>query len=393
MRTICTFLLLLLPALCQSVKAQYYQIGHVSATFTDAARSNRPVPVEIYYPADATGDNVAFATAITGRVPVITFGHGFVMTIDAYTNIRNAVVSRGFIIAFPTTEGSFSPSHGTFAQDLVFTMGQVTALGGSASSPLYGHTDTMNCVMGHSMGGGAAMLAAATAGSGIKSMLTFAPAETTPSAITAAANVTIPSLIFAGNNDCVTPPATNQRPMYDGLTSACRQYIGIKGGSHCQMAGTSTTCSFGEGTCTPAPTISRATQHAVIDTFMVPWLRYTLMGSCTDGAIFDTRLATDTSVTSLSTCALCSPAATSVSTTAIAATVLPNPANNWMHILCTDKRYTYLQLLSPDGRILIAAPWLPGMNIPTEHLPHGLYLYKLSGNNVPAISGRVVIQH
>jgi hypothetical protein len=302
-------------------------------------------------------------------------------------------VSRGFIIAFPTTEGSFSPSHGTFAQDLVFTMGQVTALGTNTASSLYGHTDTMNCVMGHSMGGGAAILAAATASSGIKSLLAFAPAETTPSAISAATGVSVPSLIFAGNNDCVTPPATNQRPMYDGLSSACRQYIGIKGGSHCQMAGTSTTCSFGEGTCTPAPTISRAIQHAIIDTFMVPWLRYTLQGSCPDGAAFDARMAADTSVTPQSNCILCSTTGTSRWATTAAVTAHPNPANERLYINCTNERYNQLQLLSAEGRVQHSESWKPGKPILTEHLPAGLFIYKLSGPSVPMLSGRVLIAH
>ena len=30
---------------------QPYQVGHITKTFTDVARSNRSVPVEIYYPA------------------------------------------------------------------------------------------------------------------------------------------------------------------------------------------------------------------------------------------------------------------------------------------------------------------------------------------------------
>jgi len=42
---------------------QPYQVGHLTKTFTDAARSNRSVPVEIYYPADVAGDNKPFAAA------------------------------------------------------------------------------------------------------------------------------------------------------------------------------------------------------------------------------------------------------------------------------------------------------------------------------------------
>ena len=38
--------------------AQTYQIGHISLTFIDSARSNRPVPTEIYYPADVTVERI-----------------------------------------------------------------------------------------------------------------------------------------------------------------------------------------------------------------------------------------------------------------------------------------------------------------------------------------------
>ena len=181
--------------------------------------------------------------------------------------------------------------------------------------------------------------------------------------------------------------------MYIGLSSACRQYIGIKGGSHCQMAGTSATCSFGEGTCTPAPTISRATQHAIIDTFMVPWLRYTLMGSCPDGAAFDARMMTDTSVATQSNCTLCSSAGTPVQTTLAAFAVHPNPAHQWLQITCTDSRYTQVELYSVDGRLLVSESWIPGKRIATVHLPAGIVVYRLSGPSVPSVSGRVLVQH
>jgi len=53
-------------------------------------------------------------------------------------------------------------------------------------------------------------------------MITFAATETSPSAISAARNINIPSLVFSADEDCVTPPATNQLPVYDSLTSNCK---------------------------------------------------------------------------------------------------------------------------------------------------------------------------
>ena len=87
------------------VNAQPYQIGHTTLTFVDASRSNRSIATEIYYPADVAGDNVAVTSQNATQFPSLVFGHGFVMTWDAYQNFWNALVPNGYIIAFPKTEG------------------------------------------------------------------------------------------------------------------------------------------------------------------------------------------------------------------------------------------------------------------------------------------------
>lgn len=372
--------------------AQPYLVGHVTKTFTDAARSNRSVPVEIYYPADTAGDNVAFAAAYAGKAPVISFGHGFVMTYDAYANIRDAVVTNGYIIAFPTTEGSFSPSHGEFGKDLAFVLREVTALGALTTSVLYGKTDTMNCVMGHSMGGGAAFLARSYDPL-IKALVTFAAAETTPSAISAAAMVGAPSLVFAGENDCVTAPSTNQRPMYDALTSACKHYITIKGGSHCQMAGTSTTCSFGEATCTPAPGITRAAQHATIKKYLVPWLNYTLKGNCAAGAMFETDLAADVAVTAAKNCTLCSTTASQNVNNEEGISVAPNPAMDVVNFSTRRLAGSEITIYSAVGSKVYEGELRGSASISTSSFPAGVYFYRVSENGGSVATGRLIVLH
>ncbi len=371
---------------------QPYQVGHITKTFTDVARSNRSVPVEIYYPADVAGDNKPFAATYPGKAPVISFGHGFVMTYDAYANIRDAVVANGYIIAFPTTEGSFSPSHSEFGKDLAFVLREVTALGSEITSVLYGKTDTNNCVMGHSMGGGAAFLARSY-DPAIKAMVTFAAAETTPSAIGAASSVNAPSLVFAGENDCVTAPSTNQRPMYDALTAACKHYITIKGGSHCQMAGASTTCSFGEATCTPAPAITRAVQHATINKYLIPWLNYTLKGSCAAGTTFESDLVADAAVSYAKNCTLCSPTGLGVDGQKKGFYVYPNPASNEI-VVRTDGEATARIIISQvTGRVVYDGHFIGSLAIPSSSFPAGVYLYQISDGEATMVVGRLVVSH
>ena len=320
-------ILLLAVLLCSNLFAQPFQIGHTTITLIDIGRNNRAIPTEVYYPADVVGNNVAVTIASNNKFPVISFGHGFVITWDAYQNIWDALVPEGFIIAFPKTEGGFAPSHTEFGKDIAFVLSELTALGQDTSSLFYNRVDTMNCVMGHSMGGGSAFLAAQFSPA-VKTLATLAPAETNPSAIQAAASLSIPSLIFAGGNDCVTPPPANQIPMFDSLQSSCKTFVSINGGSHCQMADNNFLCSFGEATCTPQPTIMRAEQHIVINRYLLPWLKYELKSDCFSGAQFDSLITTDTNIVFQKTCLLCIATSVNENTATFNIEIFPNPFNN-----------------------------------------------------------------
>lgn len=300
---------------------QSYLIGHSSVLFQDTIR-NRSVTAEIYYPADSTGDDVPLANQLQAA-PVIVFGHGFVMTWSAYSNIWNALVPEGYIVAFPTTETGVSPSHLMFAADIAFLVTAIQREGLNLSSPFYSKVASTSCLMGHSMGGGACFLSYQY-NPGITAMAVLAPAETGPSAIAAAQTIMAPSLIVAGANDCVTPPNTNQVPMYAALPASCKTYLSITGGSHCQMAETNALCSFGEATCLPGPTITRSVQHAIINRYLVPWLNYQLKNDCAQGALFDSRLVSDSQVTYQRTCNLCTGTET-VTVSGSPFSVRPNP--------------------------------------------------------------------
>jgi pimeloyl-ACP methyl ester carboxylesterase len=377
------FLILWSVLLCSNLCAQPFQIGHRTITLTDTSRNFRNIPAEVYYPADAAGNNVPVTTATNDKFPVLTFGHGFVMAWDAYQNIWEALVPEGFIIAFPKTETGFSPSHSELGKDIAFVISQLTALGLNNSSFLYNRVDSMNCVMGHSMGGGSAFLAAQYSPA-VKALATLAPAETNPSAIQAAASLGIPALIFAGGNDCVTPPPANQIPMYDSLQSICKTYISIDGGSHCQMADYNFMCSFGESTCTPQPTITRSEQHIILNRYLLPWLKYELKGDCPAGALFDSLIATDTGIDFQKTFVLCNTTSLNENSPANKIEVYPNPFCDQLFIQCSK---------SAGSKVVIDLYLMNGTKIHSqmysevkanetlklylaENLPSGIYFLK-----------------
>jgi predicted dienelactone hydrolase len=272
------------------IKAQ--SIGHTTITYTDSSRNNRAIATEIYYPATTAGDN----TAITeGTFPIITFGHGFVMTWTAYQHFWEELVPLGYILAFPTTESSFIPNHDNFGKDLRFIITEIQNNGAGLIVPSTSVAST-SAIMGHSMGGGSSFLAAEN-NTDITTMVSFAAANTNPSSIDAAALVNVPTLLFSGVNDYVTPPAEHQNLMYDATTAAYKTQVNITGGGHCYFANDNFNCSFGEGVCSPDPTITRAEQQNMTHDFLQPWLAYYLKNVCAKAQEFQDSLSTSTRIT------------------------------------------------------------------------------------------------
>ncbi len=366
-----------------------FGIGHIDTTFTDPDRNNRAVPVAIYYPADTSGDGVPL-TATQGAFPVLSFGHGFVMGWEAYENLWTAIVPRGYLMVFPKTEGGIAPSHATFAADLAFVIKRCNELNNDNTSVFYGRVGASSAVMGHSMGGGAALLAA-QGNNEITALAVLAAAQTNPSAIAAAANIQLPALLFAGANDCVTPPATNQLAMYEALTGSCKTYISITGGSHCQMAENNFLCSVGEATCSPSAQISRDAQHAVIDNYLVKWLDATLKDDCVAGTAFDSQILTDNAITFQKTCVQCAPLSV-VKTAATSVEVGPNPFADSLTLTGAPTQKLRLVLTDAMGKTVIDQTIRGGGPIPAGHLKPGVYFYTLDGQGTVIGKGKLIKQ-
>ena len=265
-----------------------FQIGHRTVTFNDPARSGgfgsgggpgRQIQTEIYYPSYTAGESTPVATY--PDFPVIVFGHGFAMGWDAYQNLWEHLVPQGYVMAFVRTEGSLipSPSHADFGADLALVVTKMLALNTTAGSPFNGRIKQRAVIMGHSMGGGATMLAAENNAS-LAGIVGLAPAETNPSAIAVCGNISVPGLIFSGSSDGVTPPAEHHIPMYQGISSACKSFVSITGGAHCYFANSNFNCDFGESTSSQGISISRAEQHQKTFSILDPWLRYVMGPDC-----------------------------------------------------------------------------------------------------------------
>lgn len=363
----CFFLIQLIAFSYTSISfGQPYAIGTTSQTFVDASRNNRSIACTISYPAATTGTNTPIANNI---FPVIAFGHGFVMTVDAYQNITDILVPQGFIVAFPSTEGGFSPSHQNFALDLAFIIAQLKLANTQSNSIFYQHVAPKAGIMGHSMGGGCAHLAASLS-TEIDALCTLAPAETNPSAIAASQSIAIPSLIIAGANDCITPVNSNQLPIYTAITNSnCKSIVAITGASHCQMANSNFNCTFGELTCSLAPTISRTQQHAQLAIYLPLWFNSYLKDSCTDRDQLIQIFTTSTAASIQWQCANCSLSQNSNELNTV--TGIPNPSNDKLEFNIPSHQIRSIQLLDLQGKLILEKK--DSNSILLENIPSGTY--------------------
>ena len=280
-----------------SIFSQSFNVGHTSVVFYDSVR-NRSVTTEIYYPADNPGESEPVSD---GDFPVLVFGHGFLMGWESYQNFWTELVPNGYVICFPTTEMGLTPDHLEFGQDLRFIATQMQIETLDNSSIFFNSLAPETGLVGHSMGGGASFLAAEN-NSNIQTLINFAAAETTPSAISAASNITVPSLIFSGDDDCVAPPADHQNLMYNSLNSDCKTQIKIINGGHCYFADENLTCSFGESFCNAGLNITRQEQQSVTNDFLNLWLDYSLKGNQNAFTVFNDSLQTSNRINYLQQC-------------------------------------------------------------------------------------------
>jgi dienelactone hydrolase len=290
-----------------SLYAQF-SVGTTTITFNDPGRTGgfgsgggpgRQIQTEVYYPAASAGTNVPVAT---GDFPVIVFGHGFAMAWDSYDNFWTRYAAQGYILAFPRTEGNLSPSHNDFGLDLRLVAERMNLLNTELSSLFYDKLNGKTAIMGHSMGGGSTYLAAAN-NSSITTVVTFAGAETDPSAIAAAANVTVPAVVMYGSKDGVTPPAEHSIPLYNALGSARKTLVNIVDGNHCRFANANGNCETAELLVSPFGAISRANHHLRMFTVLDPWLAYMLKGGCAAyGTFLNVITATPATISSQTTC-------------------------------------------------------------------------------------------
>lgn len=143
-------------------------------------------------------------------LPAVAFGHGWLQPTSRYEELLRHLASWGVVAVAPATQPGALPSYRQFAVDLRTALDVCVGvrLGNGAISVDPGKLG----LVGHGMGGGCAVLAAA-ADDRCRAVATLALTETMPSAVAAARECTMPGLHLAGGKDRVAPPVGHAQPV------------------------------------------------------------------------------------------------------------------------------------------------------------------------------------
>jgi dienelactone hydrolase len=143
-------------------------------------------------------------------LPAVAFGHGWLQPTSRYEELLRHLATWGVVAAAPATQRGALTSHHQFATDLrtVLDVCAGVRLGDGEISVDPGKLG----LVGHGMGGGCAVLAAAT-DDRCRAVATLALAETLPSAVAAARGCTMPGLHVAGGKDLLAPAIGHAEPV------------------------------------------------------------------------------------------------------------------------------------------------------------------------------------
>jgi dienelactone hydrolase len=201
-----------------------YEAGWTNATLN---REGRTFSTKIYYPSFIEGSEAQIDT-LHGPYQVIAFGHGFFMQNSYYISHYKHLASYGFVVIAPQFPDN---DHLQLAYDLIYCVNFIKTQNSNLTSRFFHLIDlTKAGLSGHSMGGGASLLASAI-DSTISVTAPFAAAETNPSVINLMDQIKGVVYLISAQSDGIAPPQQHQIPMYNNANPVKALPL-IKGANH-----------------------------------------------------------------------------------------------------------------------------------------------------------------
>jgi dienelactone hydrolase len=185
---------------------------------------------------------VYYPTNAGGTVGAIAIVPGYTARQSSINWWGPRLASHGFVVITIDTNSTLDQPSSRSRQQMA-ALSQVVSLSRTSSSPIYNKVDTARLgVMGWSMGGGGSLISARDNPS-IKAAAPQAPWNTSSNF----SSMTVPTLIFACENDSIASTSSHASPMYNSMRYNPRQYFEINNGSHsCANTGNSNQALIGK---------------------------------------------------------------------------------------------------------------------------------------------------
>ena len=185
---------------------------------------------------------VYYPTNAGGTVGAIAIVPGYTARQSSINWWGPRLASHGFVVITIDTNSTLDQPGSRSRQQLA-ALDQVATLSRTSSSPIYNKVDTTRMgVMGWSMGGGGSLISAQNRPS-LKAAAPQAPWNSS----TNFSSVTVPTLIFACENDSIARVSSHASPMYNSMSRNPKEFIEINGGSHsCANSGNSNQALIGK---------------------------------------------------------------------------------------------------------------------------------------------------
>lgn len=230
-----------------------------------AIADNAFVFATIYYPTDAA--------APLGAVVVCP---GFTETQADIGWFGPLLASWGYaVLTMDTANTGDSPPQR--ATEIMAAVATLKAENTRSESPLFGKLDDSKiALMGHSMGGGGTLIAADAHSPELKAAIPITPYSAgLGGGASAFPNITVPTLVIAGQSDVIAPVATNAWPFSQSIPATTNKaYIELAGEPHGVANGSA------DGTCPSSSAFSGGcgTRHDLVGRFVISWLKLFMDG-------------------------------------------------------------------------------------------------------------------
>lgn len=217
-----------------------WAVGHRQLSSLDPARSERPLPLELWYPVDSADANGPFTNYVlsgplslrselahknapasqAGARPLVVFSHGWGGLAIQSVHLMEHLASHGFVVVAPNHTGSTTADFtgGTAVPieqalldrvpDISFVIDRILELAATPGDPLFGRIDPLAIgVAGHSLGGFTALAVKAgyegiAPDPRVRAIMPIAPAAS-PISDAELANVTVPTFFMTGTIDAL----------------------------------------------------------------------------------------------------------------------------------------------------------------------------------------------